>query len=180
MSHLIISCSLDPNSKSALLALALADVYSSRDQPHQLIDLRQFELPFCDDSSCYNDPNVVKITDLIRQASSIAIATPIYNFAVVASTRNLLAVTGNAFDDKVVGILCASGGARSFMAAMGLANSLMLDFRVIVIPRFVFASADSFEENAITDEQITGRITELAQELERISTALSEASIDVN
>lgn len=180
MSHLIISCSLDPNSKSALLAQALASVYSSRSQPHQLIDLRQFELPFCDGASCYKDPNVVKITDLIRQASSIAIASPIYNFAVGASTQNLLAVTGNAFNEKVVGILCASGGARSYMAAMGLANSLMLDFRVIVIPRFVFASTDSFDSNAITDEQITGRITELADELERISSKLSEPSNATN
>lgn len=180
MSHLIVSCSLNPNSKSAILAQALANVYSSRDQPHQLIDLRQFELPFCDGASCYNDPNVVKITDQIRLASSIAIATPIYNFHAGASTRNLLAVTGHAFDEKVVGILCASGGPRSYMASMGLANSLMLDFRVIVIPRFVFASADSFDNNAIADEQITGRITELADELERISTKLSDASIGAN
>ena len=180
MSHLIITCSLDPNSNSALLAEALADVYSSRDQDHLLIDLRQFELPICDGSSCYSDSNVVKITDQIRQASSIAITTPIYNFDVAASARNLLAVTGTAFTDKVVGILCASGGDRSYMASMGLANSLMLDFRAIVVPRFVFASADSFDKKTIADEQIIGRITELAEELERISSALSELSIAQN
>ena len=180
MSHLIITCSLNPNSHSALLAEALADVYSSRDQDHQLIDLRQFELPICDGASCYTDSNVVKITELIREAKSIAITTPIYNFDVSASARNLLEVTGNAFTDKVVGILCASGGDRSYMASMGLANSLMLDFRAIVVPRFVFASADSFDNKAIADEQIIGRITELAEELERISTALSVASMAEN
>jgi FMN reductase len=38
--------------------------------------------------------------------------------------------------NKVVGFLCAAGGKSSYMSVMRLANSLMLDFRCLIIPHF--------------------------------------------
>ena len=60
------------------------------------------------------------------------------------------------------------------MSVMSLANSLMLDFRCYIIPKFVFATKNDFEEGKIVNSEITSRIKELGSELIRVSGALSK------
>jgi len=49
----------------------------------------------------------------------------------------------------------------------------MLDFRCHILPRYVFASKDSFSDGELADAEISGRIGELARELVRVSRALA-------
>ena len=60
------------------------------------------------------------------------------------------------------------------MSVMSLANSLMLDFRCYIIPKFVFATKNDFEEGKIVNSEIKSRIQELGSELIRVSSALSK------
>jgi len=76
--------------------------------------------------------------------------------------------------DKTFGFLCAAGGRNSYMSIMSLANSLMLDFRCYIIPKFVFATKNDFEEGKIVNSEIKSRIKELGSELIRVSGALSK------
>jgi hypothetical protein len=55
---------------------------------------------------------------------------------------------------------------------MAYANSLMLDFRCVIIPRFVFATSDAFDGDNITDKKVTERIENVADELVRFTKAL--------
>jgi FMN reductase len=55
---------------------------------------------------------------------------------------------------------------------MGLANSLMLDFRCLVVPRFIYATGDCFEGDFLTDETIQERLELLVTETTRIADAL--------
>jgi hypothetical protein len=48
----------------------------------------------------------------------------------------------------------------------------MLDFRCVIIPRFVFATSDSFEGENISDKKVVRRIETLADELVRFTKAL--------
>ena len=57
---------------------------------------------------------------------------------------------------------------------MNLANCLMLDFRCLILPKFVYATGHHFDEGRIIDEGVEQRITELARSLVRISTAMRE------
>jgi FMN reductase len=63
----------------------------------------------------------------------------------------------------VVGFLCAAGGASSYMSVMSLADSLMLDFRCLIIPRFVYATRNDFSDAKVPTEEVKGRIARLAQ-----------------
>src|SRR5262245_61062542 len=92
-----------------------------------LLDLRDYPLPLCDAESAYDDPNVGPLTETIRAARVVIIATPVYNYDANAAAKNLVELTGEAWEDKVVGFLCAAGGQSSYMSVLGLANSLMLD-----------------------------------------------------
>ena len=84
----------------------------------------------------------------------------------------MIELTGSAWEDKVVGFLCAAGGEASYMSVMAYANSLMLDFRCVIIPRFVFATNEAFIGENITDKKIRQRVEQVANELVRFTEAL--------
>ena len=60
------------------------------------------------------------------------------------------------------------------MSVMSLANSLMIDFRCYIIPKFVYATKHDFEDGKITNSDIKERIEELGKELVRVSNALGK------
>jgi FMN reductase len=154
---LIVSCSLNPESHSRILAHAARQVSGA-----ELVDLRDLSLPTCDGAGCYAHPAVGPLKKKIQAASAVLVATPVYNYGVSSSAKNLLELTGDAWTEKLVGFLCASGGAGSYMAVMGFANSLMLDFRCLIIPRFVYADEAKFADGKIADPEVTRRVGELA------------------
>jgi len=136
------------------------------------IDISEMDLPLCDGDKCYGMPGSKKLTAAIEAANGILIAAPVYNFDVAAAAKNMIELTGSAWEDKIVGFLCAAGGEASYMSVMAYANSLMLDFRCVIIPRFVFATSEAFDGEKIIDKKITGRIEDVADELVRFTKAL--------
>lgn len=161
--YLVISGSLRPESLSRVLGQFLAD---ELDGEH--IDLREFPLPMCDGDAAYGDPNVEKLRARIEAARVILVAVPIYNYDANAAVKNLVELTGGAWEDKIVGFACAAGGQSSYMSIMGLANSLMLDFRCIILPRFVYATGDDFDGGKITSAEVKKRLKQLADSARRL------------
>jgi FMN reductase len=157
--YLVISTSLNPDSNSRVLARHAHALLSAREESEWL-DLQDLELPLCDGNSAYSHVNVARVTKKIEDAQCIIVATPIYNFDVNAALKNLIELTGHAWNDKLVGFLCAAGGKSSYMSVMAVANSLMLDFRTVIIPRFVYADGSAFKDGQI-DDSIKTRIEEL-------------------
>lgn len=161
--YLIISSSLNPESRSRLLAHHLHSLYQAKSLAVELIDMREHSLPFCDGGSAYGHPNLPPLKVAIENAGVIVIATPIYNFDANAVIKNLVELTGQAWANKTVGFLSAAGGRSSYMSTMGLANSLMLDFRCTILPRFVYATGEDFIDGKLSQE-IAERIERLAEE----------------
>jgi hypothetical protein len=60
----------------------------------------------------------------------------------------------------------------SYMSVMAYANSLMLDFRCVIIPRFAYATGDLFDDEKLSDKKIISRIEQVAAELVRFTAAL--------
>jgi FMN reductase len=163
--YLVISASLRSGSLSRRIGEQLARELGS-DAEH--VDLREFPLPICDGEAAYADPNVAKLSSRIGAARVILVATPIYNYDANAAVKNLVELTGKAWEDKIVGFACAAGGHSSYMSIMGLANSLMLDFRCVIIPRFVYATGDDFTGDRITNGELAKRIKQLADSARRL------------
>jgi len=170
--YLVISCSLRPASRSRILARRAHECLTTAGHEAELIDLIDHPLPLCDGDTSYDAEHVAKLDALIRNAQGVLIGTPVYNYDASAATKNLIELTGQAWTNKVVGFLCAAGGGGSYMSMMGLANSLMLDFRCLVIPRFVYATKEAFAEGRVSDSKVNDRIQELADTLTRLSKAM--------
>jgi FMN reductase len=160
MTHLIVSCSLSHKSKSYALAEQLQRLIPNS----TLLDLRKHELPLCDASTCYSHPSVQNCQKIVNEASSIIVCAPIYNYDLNAAAKNFAELTGQGWREKVVSVVVAAGGTSSYMAPLSFVNSLMIDFRCIIVPRFVYAQGSAFNELCeITDSSIITRLTDLAE-----------------
>ena len=167
--HLIVSCSLNKNSKSKILANYASTLYN---QEVKFLDLQTMELPFCDGDSCYDNPKVKELSNLVKESKSIIIASPIYMYDLNAAAKNFMELTGRAWTKKVVGFICAAGGKGSYMSVTSYMNSLMLDFRCIVVPRFVYTDRSGFDENYNIKSNIKERIEELVDQITLLSSKI--------
>jgi NAD(P)H-dependent FMN reductase len=165
---LVISGSLRPESNSRLLAIEAHRVLGEDGHESVFADLRDHPLPLCDAGPAYGHPSVGLLGGLLGRAAGIIVATPIYNYDASAAVKNLIELTGDAWGDKVVGFLCAAGGQGSYMSILPLANSLMLDFRCVVVPRFVYATGDAFEGEAVKDPDVRRRVADVARAVVRL------------
>jgi FMN reductase len=174
MKTLILGCSLNPKSKSQLLAQRLNTTLEARGADNTFFDLRDIDLPLCDGANQGAVPP--ELDAAIREADAICFAVPVYNFDVNAATKTLIELTGKAWTDKLVAFACAAGGQGSYMSVMPLANSLMLDFRCMVLPRFVYAIYSDFADGQIANDDVNQRLDDLADDMLRVGAALKNAN----
>jgi FMN reductase len=172
MKLLVISCSLNPESNSRILAREAERVLQAAGHAVNFIDLRELPLPMCDGDAAYGHASVAKAAALIQDSAGILLATPIYNYDASAAAKNLIELTGGAWENKAVAFACASGGASSYMSIMALAGSLMLDFRCTIVPRFVYSTTGDFGAGGISNPEVAARTAELAGTLARFASAL--------
>src|SRR3954465_2749998 len=159
--YLLISTSGNAESNSRIMGRAAFDQLEKKQVDCEWIDISALELPLCDADKCYLNPAAQKLQKTIDAADGMIVAAPVYNYDVSAAAKNMIELTGSAWEDKVVGFLCAAGGMSSYMSVMAYANSLMLDFRCTIIPRFVYATGDAFEDNSVTDRKVVERIEQV-------------------
>lgn len=174
---------MDPNSYSFILAQHIHRELGKHTNSNDFIDLRTYPLALCNgtNQSAYAGADVKELHDRIARAHGIILAVPIYNYDVNSACKNLIELTGSAYGEsqsgmawrhKVIGLAAAAGADVSYMAPLGILNSLMLDYRCVVIPRYVYALQTHFEQCHPSPE-IQCRLTELAETLVQFSRGLT-------
>ena len=176
MNIAVISCSLHPLSRSYIMARHIVEEIESLGSTAQLHDLRHYKIELRDVNSGRRNNQVQELARTIQTASAVILAVPIYNFYANAATKNLIELTGDAWNKRVVGFICAAGGKSSYMSIMNLANSLMLDFRCFIVPQFVYATGDAFDNDRTEDMYLSSaEVKERLRELAEITTQLASA-----
>ncbi len=173
----VISCSLNKTSWSRILANRVTEALCDLGSEVEFIDLQDFQLPLCDGGPAYENANVIKLTERIAAMKSVLLAVPVYNYYANAAAKNLIELTGNAWEDKIVGFLATAGGQSSYMSVMSLANQLMFDFRCLVVPRFVYATGSDFGpatdgREKLISPKIENRVQELAEAILNLANGL--------
>ena len=140
----------------------------------EFFDLQDNPLPMCDGDECYDLSEVLDFREKVKNAQGIIMAIPIYNYNISSGAKNAVELGGRMLYDKIFGFICAAGGKSSYMSVMSLANSLMIDFRCYIIPKFVYATKHDFDGEKISNEEIKERLKELSDELIRITNALGK------
>ena len=170
--HLVISTSGNPDSNSRRMGREAYKHLQKAGVTCEWLDLTELDLPLCNADTCYTNAGATKLNEKIKWADGILVATPVYNYDVSATAKNMVELSGSGWEDKVVGFLCAAGGMSSYMSVMSFANSLMLDFRSVIIPRFVYATGQSFEGDELKDAKVAMRVEQLAADLVRFTQGL--------
>ena len=173
---LILSTSLSEESRSAILAAEAFRCLDDAGHPVSLLDLRGLPLPICDGGKAYSAPEVTEAAAAVEESDAILVAGPIYNYDLSAAAKNFIELTGRSWQEKCVGFAVAAGGRSSYMAPLGLANSLMVDFRCQILPRFVYATGEDFEGDRIVNEELLRRLGLLMLELRRLAWGRALAS----
>lgn len=173
---LVVSCSLNPKSRSRRMAQAAAAAAEAAGHPAELADLRDVDLPICDGASEMT-ASAHELREKISRAHAVIIAAPVYNYDVNAAAKNLIEATGSAWNGKVVGLMAAAGGRSSYMSLMGLANSLMLDFRCWIAPRFVYATEGDAPDEAPIPKPLAARIEQLVRTVWAAASALGTVKL---
>ncbi len=172
MSYLIISSSLNKHSRSRVLARHAQTIFASFNRQADFIDLQDYDLPFCDGQDTLNHPQVLHLKSLIGRAKTLLLAAPVYNYGMNGALKNLFDLTTSAWQEKLVGLMLAGGGKASYMAGMSFLNSLMINARCLIIPRFVFALEGEIGASQIQSQEIERRLRELVETALRLSERL--------
>ena len=143
---LIVASSLSEGSRSQQLARIAAAKLADAGVLATLLDLTAHPLPFAGSGAAWGDPSVGRAQEITTAATHVLFAIPVYNYDVNAVAKNFVELMGeDALGGKTVGFLCSAGGQGSYMAVLSFANSLMLDFRCWIVPRFLYVTKDLVE-----------------------------------
>ena len=132
-----------------------------------LLDSREQSAALCDGDAAYSHPNVARQVRTLVQLRPRPSSPPPPSTTTTALPRSRTSSGSRAARGRtgVVGFLCAAGGLGSYMSIMSLANSLMLDFRTVIVPRFVYATGDAFclvDSKLVDPDGQARRVAELA------------------
>lgn len=117
MNITILSCSLDPDSRSRRLAQVSASIVKNAGHVAKLLDLHDLGgLPSFDNELAFNDPRYLTLHSAISPADGVVIASPVYNWGLSSATKNMIELSGAtgrdgreaAWFDKLVTFVCAA------------------------------------------------------------------------
>jgi len=128
----------------------------------QLIDLREYDLIFCDGKvGADAPPDVLRLRQEVKQAHGIILGTPEYHGSFSGVLKNALDLMGfDEFEGKMIGLVGVSGGK---MGAINALNSLRTVGRALhawVVPEQVsvpqawrmFDAAGNLKDTRLEDE----------------------------
>ena len=173
MKTIIFSTTHHKSSKTDVIAAYLEKNLLNQGCEADYIHIGDLSLPQCDGYNCYKNQAVIDLQKKVEQAHSFIICSPIYNYDLNAIAKNLIELCGQGFKDKVIGLAVNAGGQNSFMAPLSFINSLLIDFRCIILPRYVYVTNTAFDtNNTIVDTTIKERLDALATSITSITKKL--------
>lgn len=164
----IIATSLNPHSKSQILARQMEAHLVSDGFQAELFDLRDLDIGMAGPKENWGNQDIARIAESVKQASHVVFAVPIYCYDVNSAAKNIIELMGRSFTNKVISFLCAAGGGNSYMSVMSFANHLMLDFRSVIVPRFLYTQDSDWTEEGTLHESIQERFELLIGDMRAI------------
>jgi FMN reductase len=164
-----ISGSLRPDSYSYQALQVAAQRVEALGAEIELLDLRTLNLPFCDGGDDYSAyPDVARLSQTVKQADGLILATPEYHGSVSGVLKNALDLMGfEELSGKVSGLISILGGQPNSNAL----NDLRIILRWVhgwVIPEQV-AIGQAWKafgnDGKLLDEKLAQRFDGFAQSL---------------
>ena len=170
MKTLIISSSLSPTSKSHVLATKVTAGLKDKGVDVTFWDAREHELVPTHKPKTADIENLAK---LVEETDNIIFAMGVHCYSVNDSLKMILDTSCSGATGKFFGILCAAGGNNSYLSTMHLTQICMNEWRMIQLPRIVYATGSDFEELELKNEDVIERIGVFVEEFNDIGGKLA-------
>lgn len=169
MKTLILSSSLSKSSRSFILCNKVLKNLSKRGVNCTIVDARNIPLQ---PTHKKLSPEMESLAIQIKETDNIIIGMGIHCYSVNDSLKILLDSCFSESTGKFYGILCAAGSERSYLSTMHLTQICMNEWRMIQLPRIVYATRKDFKENSISSNELLERIELFSEEFYSIGRRL--------
>jgi NAD(P)H-dependent FMN reductase len=169
LNTLILSGSVSENSRSFLLCKAVELQLITKGDAVTFVDAR--EIPMHPVHREITD-EMKQLAEKIKETDNIIIGMGVHCYSINDGLKILLDTCFSAATGKLFGILCAAGGERSYLSTMHLTQICMNEWRMMQLPRIVFATEKDFKKDIITSVEVLERIELFSEEFHAIGCKL--------
>ncbi len=170
MKTLIISSSLSPTSRSFVLCNQVKSKLEEQGVEVEMIDAREMELKPCHTEK---SKSMEELSKKVAEVDNFVIGMGIHCYSI---NDGLKIILDNCFSEatgKFFGIVCAAGGDRSYLSTQHLTQICMNEWRMIQLPRILYATKNDFDDNQnLESEDVMERAQIFADEFVNIGNKL--------
>jgi NAD(P)H-dependent FMN reductase len=112
------------------------------------------------------------LSEQIGKVDNIIIGMGVHCYSINDSLKVLLEGCFGKASGKFFGILCTAGGERSYLVTQHLTQICMNEWRMMQLPRVVYATSKDFTKNTITSKEVLERIELFSEEFDTIGNKL--------
>ena len=161
MKTLILSSSLSKKSRSFILCNNVAKILSKKGVTCTIVDARNMAI-----QPTHNKltPEMEMLANQIKETDNIIIGMGVHCYSLSDALKILLDTCFSQSTGKFYGILCAAGGERSYLSTMHLTQICMNEWRMIQLPRIVYATTKDFKGENIHSKELLERIKNFTEE----------------
>ena len=170
MKTLILSSSLSENSRSYLLCKAVKEELIAKGDNITFVNAMNIPMQPVHRGVT---PEMETLAKQVDEADNIIIGMGVHCYSVNDSLKILLDACFGKATGKFFGILCAAGGERSYLSTMQLTQICMNEWRMMQLPRIVYATGKDFKEDIIISSEVLERIALFSEEFHTIGNKLS-------
>jgi FMN reductase len=140
----------------------------------KLIDLRDYQLSFCDGGDTDDVPkDVSRLCEDVKRAQGVILATPEYHGGYSGVLKNALDLMGfDEFEGKMIGLVGVSGGSMGAFGALSGLRSVGRALHAWVVPeQAAVANVDKVfdEEGNCKDEAIAKRLKAMGRQVAKFA-----------
>ena len=169
MKTLILSSSLSKSSRSFILCNEVSKNLTKKGANCTIVDARDVPMrPTHRELTA----EMKTLAEQIKETNNIIIGMGVHCYSVNDALKILLDTCFSAATGKFYGILCAAGGERSYLSTMHLTQICMNEWRMIQLPRIVFANGKDFKDDIICSTELLERIKVFSEEFYSIGKKL--------
>ena len=108
----------------------------------------------------------------VEETDNIIIGMGVHCYSINDALKIIL---DNCFDkanSKFFGIACAAGGEKSYLSTQHLTQICMNEWRMIQLPRIVYATGKDFQEDRLANKDVMKRLDIFTEEFYNIGSKL--------
>ncbi len=169
MKTLILSSSLSKDSRSFILCNEVLKSLSQKGVECTIVDARNIPMQ----PTHHGLTNEMKsLSEQINNTDNIIIGMGIHCYSINDSLKILLDTCFTKATGKFYAILCAAGGEKSYLSTQHLTQICMNEWRMMQLPRIVYATGKDFRKNKISSIELSERIEIFSEEFYLIGSKL--------